>query len=281
MSKENKVPPQDEAFARYLGHVRQESMLTPEEEQALGQAVVNGGPGARRARDKLVSSHLRLVIKIAKKFGGTGLPFEDLVQEGNVGLIDAAERFDPGKGRFATYAWWWIRQAIRQYAIDNGRTIRIPTTRFREIQKLNATIKELSASGETPTADQVAVAMGVDLETVHDLLLFSREPVSLNTNIGDGDTELGELVADVNAVDPEEAVIQANLEEILRAGIDSLPEREKRVLTLRRGLNGEREHTLEEVGELYGLTRERIRQIEMRAIARIRDGSAGRRLKSA
>ncbi|MBK9141719.1 MAG: RNA polymerase sigma factor RpoD/SigA [Candidatus Melainabacteria bacterium] len=281
MSKEYKVAPQDEAFARYLGQIRQESMLTPEEERALGQAVVNGGPGARRARDRLVSSHLRLVIKIARKFGGTGLPFEDLVQEGNVGLINAAERFDPGKGRFATYAWWWIRQAIRQYAIDNGRTIRIPTTRVREIQKLNATIKELSASGGTPTAEQVAASMGVDLETVHDLLLFSREPVSLNTNIGDGDTELGELVADVNAVDPEEAAIRANLVEVLRGVVETLPEREKHVLTLRFGLDGEGERTLEEVSHVYGVSRERIRQIEAKALGRIRDGSTGGRLKSA
>ena len=270
MSHRNVIHPQDEALARYIQSTFKAPMLSREEEQALGEALSRGGAEAKKARDRLVNTHLRMTVSMARKFLGYGLPLEDLIQEGSIGLIDAAERFEPGRGKFATYAWWYIRQAIRSYAIDNGRTIRVPVTQAKKITALNNKIKELTANfGRAPTDVEIASAMGIEIGDVHDLMLYSREPISLNMPIGDGESELAALIPDREAVNPEEALIRADEERHVREMVEKLPERERQVVTMRFGLDGEAERTLEEVSQVFDVSRERIRQIEVKALTRI------------
>lgn len=269
--------PEDEAFARFVAHANRQPMLEPAEEIALGEAVgLEKDDKLRPARDRLVNSHLRLVVKVARKFIGSGLPLQDLVQEGTLGLIAAAERFEPSKGRFATYAWWWIRESIRAYSVDNRRTIRIPTSRARQISALNATINSLSTEGKSPGLGEIAEKMGKSVKEIQDLLLFSREPISLNAFVGEGSAEVGDFIADENAIDAEEQLIQQDRVKNLLTLLEDLDDRERQVLILRFGLDGDGERTLEEIGSVFSVSKERIRQIEAKALGRLRDRGANR-----
>ena len=263
----------------YLKEIGKVPLLTADEEIELAKAMAEGD---QEAKKKLAEANLRLVVSIAKRYVGRGMLFLDLIQEGNLGLIKAVEKFDYTKGyKFSTYATWWIRQAITRAIADQARTIRIPVHMVETINKLIRVSRQLLQElGREPTPEEIAQAMDMPVERVREILKISQEPVSLETPIGEEeDSHLGDFIQDDNVPVPADAATFTLLREQLGEVLETLTEREQKVLILRFGLEDGRSRTLEEVGKEFNVTRERIRQIEAKALRKLRHPSRSRKLK--
>ncbi|NLW56039.1 MAG: RNA polymerase sigma factor RpoD [Firmicutes bacterium] len=269
----------DDPVRMYLKEIGRVPLLSPEDELELAQRAKNGDENAKR---RLAEANLRLVVSIAKRYVGRGMLFLDLIQEGNLGLIKAVEKFDYHKGfKFSTYATWWIRQAITRAIADQARTIRIPVHMVETINKLIRVSRQLLQTlGREPTAEEIAEEMGIGVERVREIIKIAQEPVSLETPIGEEeDSHLGDFIEDQDAPAPADAASFLLLKEQLEEVLDTLTAREEKVLRLRFGLEDGRARTLEEVGQVFGVTRERIRQIEAKALRKLRHPSRSKKLK--
>lgn len=269
----------DDPVRMYLKEIGRVPLLNAEEEINLAQRMEQGEEEAKR---RLVEANLRLVVSIAKRYVGRGMLFLDLIQEGNLGLIKAVEKFDYTKGyKFSTYATWWIRQAITRAIADQARTIRIPVHMVETINKLIRVSRQLLQElGREPLPEEIAKEMDVPEERVREIMKIAQEPVSLETPIGEEeDSHLGDFIEDEDAPAPAEAASFLLLKEQLEDVLDSLTLREEKVLRLRFGLDDGRSRTLEEVGQEFGVTRERIRQIEAKALRKLRHPSRSKKLK--
>lgn len=263
----------------YLKEIGKVPLLSADEEVELAKRMEEGDAEAKK---KLAEANLRLVVSIAKRYVGRGMLFLDLIQEGNLGLIKAVEKFDYKKGyKFSTYATWWIRQAITRAIADQARTIRIPVHMVETINKLIRVSRQLLQElGREPTPEEIAAELDMPVERVREILKISQEPVSLETPIGEEeDSHLGDFIQDDNVPVPAEAAAQTLLKEQLDEVLDTLTEREQKVLRLRFGMNDGRARTLEEVGKEFDVTRERIRQIEAKALRKLRHPSRSRKLR--
>ena len=263
----------------YLKEIGKVPLLSAEEEIELAKRMELGD---QEAKKRLAEANLRLVVSIAKRYVGRGMLFLDLIQEGNLGLIKAVEKFDYHKGfKFSTYATWWIRQAITRAIADQARTIRIPVHMVETINKLIRVSRQLLQElGREPTPEEIAAELDMPVERVREILKISQEPVSLETPIGEEeDSHLGDFIQDDNVPVPAEAAAQTLLKEQLDEVLDTLTEREQKVLRLRFGMNDGRARTLEEVGKEFDVTRERIRQIEAKALRKLRHPSRSRKLR--
>ena len=272
----------DDPVKVYLKEIGRVPLLTPDEEVQLALDIQKGGKDGERAKQRLSEANLRLVVSIAKRYVGRGMQFLDLIQEGNLGLIKAVEKFDHTKGfKFSTYATWWIRQAITRSIADQARTIRIPVHMVETINKLIRVSRQLLQElGREPTPEEIAAEMNMPVERVREILKISQEPVSLETPIGEEeDSHLGDFIQDDNVPVPADAAAFTLLKEQLEEVLGTLTEREQKVLTLRFGLEDGRARTLEEVGREFNVTRERIRQIEAKALRKLRHPSRSRKLK--
>ncbi len=266
----------------YLKEIGKVPLLSAEEEIELAQKMEEGGEDGEEAKKRLAEANLRLVVSIAKRYVGRGMLFLDLIQEGNLGLIKAVEKFDYRKGyKFSTYATWWIRQAITRAIADQARTIRIPVHMVETINKLIRVSRQLLQElGREPSPEEIGKEMNMPVERVREILKISQEPVSLETPIGEEeDSHLGDFIPDDNMPVPAEAAASTLLKEQLIEVLDTLHERERKVLSLRFGLEDGRARTLEEVGKEFNVTRERIRQIEAKALRKLRHPSRSRKLK--
>ena len=269
----------DDFVKLYLKDIGRVSLLTPEEEVELAIKVKEGD---KDAKDRLCEANLRLVVSIAKRYLGRGLPFLDLIQEGNLGLLKAIFKFDVSKGfKFSTYATWWIRQAITRALADKPRLTRIPVHVVETINKIKKTSSQLLyENGHEPTIAEIAEKIEMPEEKVREIMRISQEPVSLETPIGEEeDSRLGDFIPDDDALDPSDVTTQLMLREQINKVLDTLSEREKMVLILRFGLADGESRTLEEVGKVFGVTRERIRQIETTALRKLRHPSRSKILK--
>ena len=269
----------DDPVRMYLKEIGRVPLLSADEEIALAKRMEAGDEEAQK---ELAEANLRLVVSIAKRYVGRGMLFLDLIQEGNLGLIKAVEKFDYNKGyKFSTYATWWIRQAITRAIADQARTIRIPVHMVETINKLIRVSRQLLQQlGREPSPEEIAEAMEISVERVREIMKIAQEPVSLETPIGEEeDSHLGDFIEDQDAPAPAEAASFMLLKEQLEEVLDTLTEREERVLRLRFGLDDGRARTLEEVGQNFGVTRERIRQIEAKALRKLRHPSRSRKLK--
>ena len=263
----------------YLKEIGKVPLLTADEEVELAKRMADGDEDAKK---RLAEANLRLVVSIAKRYVGRGMLFLDLIQEGNLGLIKAVEKFDYHKGfKFSTYATWWIRQAITRAIADQARTIRIPAHMVETINKLIRVSRQLLQElGREPTPEEIAAQLDMPVDRVREILKISQEPVSLETPIGEEeDSHLGDFIQDDNVPVPAEAAAQTLLKEQLDEVLDTLTEREQKVLRLRFGMNDGRARTLEEVGKEFDVTRERIRQIEAKALRKLRHPSRSRKLR--
>lgn len=269
----------DDAVKMYLKDIGKVPLLTGEEEIDLAKRMLDGD---MYAKNKLSESNLRLVVSIAKRYvGKTSMQFLDLIQEGNIGLLKAVEKFDYTKGfRFSTYATWWIRQSITRAIADQARTIRIPVHMVETINKLNRTTRQLLQKlGRDPTTAEIAEAMGVTEDKVSEVQRIAQDPISLESSIGEEqDSKIQDIVEDENALSPMEVTEQTLLKEQLLAVIETLTPREQKVIRLRYGLDDGHPRTLEEVGREFNVTRERIRQIEAKALRKLRQPSRSKRL---
>ncbi|MBE6904137.1 MAG: RNA polymerase sigma factor RpoD [Ruminococcaceae bacterium] len=269
----------DDPVKVYLKEIGRVPLLTPEEEQSLAQKMSDGD---EKAKQLLAEANLRLVVSIAKRYVGRGMLFLDLIQEGNLGLIKAVEKFDCQKGfKFSTYATWWIRQAITRAIADQARTIRIPVHMVETINKVSRVERQLEQElGRQPRAEEIAIEMSMPADKVRDILKIAQEPVSLETPIGEEeDSHLGDFIPDEDIPAPAEAASHVLLKEELADVLATLTPREAKVLSLRFGLEDGRMRTLEEVGKEFEVTRERIRQIEAKALRKLRHPSRSKRLK--
>ncbi|MBQ2088796.1 MAG: RNA polymerase sigma factor RpoD [Lachnospiraceae bacterium] len=269
----------DDPVRMYLKEIGKVPLLTAEEEIELAKRMELGD---QEAKKRIAEANLRLVVSIAKRYVGRGMLFLDLIQEGNLGLIKAVEKFDYRKGyKFSTYATWWIRQAITRAIADQARTIRIPVHMVETINKLIRVSRQLLQElGREPTPEEIAEEMDIPVERVREILKISQEPVSLETPIGEEeDSHLGDFIQDDNVPVPVDAATYTLLREQIGEVLDTLTEREKKVLILRFGIEDGRSRTLEEVGKEFNVTRERIRQIEAKALRKLRHPSRSRKLK--
>ena len=263
----------------YLKEIGKISLLSLEEETELSKRIAEGD---EVAKNRLAESNLRLVVSIAKRYVGRGMLFLDLIQEGNIGLMKAVEKFDANKGyKFSTYATWWIRQAITRAIADQARTIRVPVHMVETINKLSRFQRQLTLElNREPTDEELAEKMGMSPEKVREVIKIAQDPVSLETPIGEEeDSHLGDFVPDENNMSPEDFTIHEMLKEEISDVLLTLTEREEQVLRLRFGLDDGSSKTLEEVGQMFGVTRERIRQIEAKALRKLRHPSRSRKLK--
>ncbi|GGN96697.1 RNA polymerase sigma factor RpoD [Saccharibacillus kuerlensis] len=263
----------------YLKEIGRVPLLSADDEVGLAKRIKEGDEEAKR---RLAEANLRLVVSIAKRYVGRGMLFLDLIQEGNMGLIKAVEKFDYQKGfKFSTYATWWIRQAITRAIADQARTIRIPVHMVETINKLIRVSRQLLQEyGREPSPEEIAAEMELSVEKVREIMKIAQEPVSLETPIGEeDDSHLGDFIEDQEALAPADAAAYELLKEQLEDVLDTLTDREENVLRLRFGLDDGRTRTLEEVGKVFGVTRERIRQIEAKALRKLRHPSRSKRLK--
>ncbi len=272
----------DDPVKVYLKEIGRVPLLTPDEEIDLAMKIQAGGPEGDKAKQRLSEANLRLVVSIAKRYVGRGMQFLDLIQEGNLGLIKAVEKFDHTKGfKFSTYATWWIRQAITRAIADQARTIRIPVHMVETINKVKKVSSQLlHRNGHEPTADEIAAELNMPVDKVREIMRVAQEPVSLETPIGEEeDSHLGDFIPDEDAPVPAEAASHTLLKEQLSTVLKSLTPREEKVLRLRFGLEDGRPRTLEEVGKEFNVTRERIRQIEAKALRKLRHPSRSKKLR--
>ena len=272
----------DDPVRMYLREIGRIKLLTADEEIDLARKIVAGGTPGVIAKRKLVQANLRLVVSIAKKYVGRGMLFLDLIQEGNLGLIRAAEKFDHERGyKFSTYATWWIRQAITRAIADQARTIRIPVHMVETINKLKKVTRKLAQElARKPTEEELSAEMGISINKLREIIKVAQEPLSLETPIGkEEDSRLGDFIEDKDADAPVKTVAHELLREDLAEVLGSLSARERDVLRLRFGMDDGRQRTLEEVGQLFGVTRERIRQIEAKALRKLRHPNRSKRLK--
>ncbi len=260
-----------DSIRMYLAEIGRVPLLTHADEIRLAKGIARG---CKRSKDKLVEANLRLVVSIAKKYRNRGVSFLDLIQEGNLGLIRAAEKFDHTKGyKFSTYATWWIRQAITRAIADKGRTIRIPVHMVEKVNKYHRTHRRMIQTlGREPSEEEIARELGIFVEEIQRLQEISQRSISLATPVGDDDTsELGDFLEDSGSVTPTDAVSESLLKAHLREALDELPERERQIIELRFGMKDDRPRTLEEVGREFDITRERVRQIQMKTLNLLRE----------
>lgn len=272
----------DDPVRLYLREIGRIKLLSANEEIELARAIIQGGTPGAIAKRKLVQANLRLVVSIAKKYVGRGMLFLDLIQEGNLGLIRAAEKFDHERGfKFSTYATWWIRQAITRAIADQARTIRIPVHMVETINKLKKVTRRLAQEySRKPTEEELAMEMNVSISKLREIIKIAQEPLSLETPIGkEEDSRLGDFIEDKEADAPIKTVASDLLREDLAEVLCTLSPRERDVLRLRFGMDDGRQRTLEEVGQLFGVTRERIRQIEAKALRKLRHPNRSKRLR--
>jgi RNA polymerase primary sigma factor len=269
----------DDSVRLYLREIGKIPLLTAEEELALAQKVVSGD---KRAKDAMAEANMRLVVSIAKRYVGRGLDLLDLIQEGNTGLLRAVEKFDPDRGfKFSTYATWWIRQAITRAIADQARTIRIPVHMVETINKLLRTQRRLTQElNREPTNDEIAAAMDMDVDKVEHIMKIKQDISSLDASVRDDeeDSVLGDFIEDEDTKTPTESASEQLLKEQVKQILGTLTEREQKILKLRFGLEDGKSHTLEEVGQEFSVTRERIRQIEAKALAKLRKHKDTRKL---
>ena len=271
----------DDSVRLYLREIGKIPLLTPEEEADLAQRIVKGD---KKAKDKMVESNMRLVVSIAKRYGGRGLDFLDLIQEGNTGLLRAVEKFDPEKGfKFSTYATWWVRQAITRAIADQARTIRIPVHMVETINKVLRTTRKLTSElNREPTTEEIANELHMEPDKVDYVMRIKQDIASLDASVSrDGDDEdsvLGDFVEDEERASPEDTAANQILKEQLSEIIATLTDREQKIIRLRFGIGGGRPHTLEEVGAEFDVTRERIRQIEAKALSKLRKNKDTKKL---
>ena len=271
----------DDSVRLSLREIGKIPLLTPEEEADLAQRIVKGD---QKAKNKMVEANMRLVVSIAKRYGGRGLDFLDLIQEGNTGLLRAVEKFDPEKGfKFSTYATWWVRQAITRAIADQARTIRIPVHMVETINKVLRTTRKLTSElNREPTNEEIAKELNIEPEKVDYVMRIKQDIASLDASVGrDGDDEdsvLGDFVEDEERDSPEESASNQILKEQLSEIIATLTDREQKIIRLRFGIGGGKPHTLEEVGNEFDVTRERIRQIEAKALAKLRKNKDTKKL---
>ena len=275
------VEPTLDSLRLYLDSIARVRLLTVNEEISLAERIERGDTAAK---DHMVEANLRLVVSIAKRYMGRGLPLLDLIQEGSLGLIRAVEKFDHRRGfKFSTYATWWIRQAVTRGIADKARTIRTPAHMAERITKLVSTERELvQRLGREPTAAEIAKALDRPVGEVKEMRSIAQTPVSLARPVGeDGDAELGDLIEDEECVSPPEQAIDNMRREGLNRALAGLPDRERRIVAMRYGLDGEEPRTLEEVGQAFGVTRERVRQIETHALRKLKALPEAERLRAA
>ena len=271
----------DDSVRLYLREIGKIPLLTPEEEADLAKRIVKGD---KKAKDKMVESNMRLVVSIAKRYGGRGLDFLDLIQEGNTGLLRAVEKFDPDKGfKFSTYATWWVRQAITRAIADQARTIRIPVHMVETINKVLRTSRKLTSElNREPTNEEIAKELDMEPEKIDYVMRIKQDIASLDASVGregdDEDSVLGDFVEDEERDSPEESASNQILKEQLSEIISTLTDREQKIIRLRFGIGGGRPHTLEEVGAEFDVTRERIRQIEAKALSKLRKNKETKKL---
>jgi RNA polymerase primary sigma factor len=269
----------DDSVRLYLREIGKIPLLTAQEELALAHRVV---AGEKRAKDKMAEANMRLVVSIAKRYVGRGLDLLDLIQEGNTGLLRAVEKFDPDKGfKFSTYATWWIRQAITRAIADQARTIRIPVHMVETINKLLRTQRRLTQDlNREPTNDEIAKEMDIDVEKVEHIMKIKQDIHSLDQSVRDDeeDSVLGDFVEDEDTISPEDSAANQLLKEQVKDLLSGLSDREQKIIRLRFGLEDGKSHTLEEVGQEFSVTRERIRQIEAKALAKLRKHKDAKRL---
>lgn len=269
----------DDPVRMYLKEIGQIKLLSLDEELKLADRIMEGDEEAKRI---LAESNLRLVVSIAKRYVGRGMLFLDLIQEGNIGLMKAVEKFDVSKGyKFSTYATWWIRQAITRAIADQARTIRVPVHMVETINKLARVHRQLTLElNREPSEDEISKKMNIPVERVREILKISQEPVSLETPIGEeDDSHLGDFIKDEHNMSPEDYATNELLKQEISEVLLTLTEREEKVIKLRFGLEDGKSRTLEEVGQMFGVTRERIRQIEAKALRKLRHPSRSRKLK--